>query len=425
MIRTRRTAAYLVAAALPVAAVLGAGPVDAATEQPGVTEPAPQPGLAPTPEEQAGVSSPAPTPPSRPTTQSLAGDLVPDPPTYAPSDYRNPSPDDGTGSRTLGQDLVGLHAPAPVQPPKVIVPPPPDYLGVGTVKILRPPQVPIDLAWKINGYMAGAQRTTDTFFNSIGFSNSRSDRMATAGVLCAAGGFGAGALLTGVPAAVAGALVGSTIGGIVGAGFGTFVPVPIVGTITSGVAGTVIGGVAGAVVAGIPAAIVGGTITALATGSIGVLTTAGDGSAITRPPTPAAPPTPAPAHPSRPAPPPGPDMHAQIQQVADAGVHTVENAVHWVQAQPGGERTLNTVANTGAAVGAALEAAPGVAQVGAAVGAAAHDVVAAGKAATATSAVVNTVADVVLHHPAFTPQEFGPLTEAANAALVAAQAVVR
>jgi hypothetical protein len=423
MIRTSRTAACILTAALPVAAVLGAGPVYATTEQPGVTEPAPQPGLAPAPDEQAGVS--APTPPPRPPTQSLAGDLVPDPPTYAPSDYRSPSSDDGPSSRTLGQDLVGLHAPAPVRPSKVIVPPPPDYLGVGAVKIPRPPQVPIDLAWKINGYLAGAQRTTDTFFNSIGFSSSRSDRMATAGVLCAAGGFGAGALLTGVPAAVAGALVGSTIGGTVGAGLGTFVPVPIVGTITSGVAGTVIGSVAGAVVAGIPVAIVGGTITALPAGSIGVLTTAGDGSDNTRPPAPAAPPAPAPAPPSRPAPAPGPDVHAQVQQVADAGVHTAENAVHLVQAQPGGEQTLNVVADAGAAVGAALAAAPGAAQVGAAVGVAAHNVVAAAKAAPATSAAANAVADVVLHHPAFTPQEFGPLTGAANAALVAAQAVVR
>ena len=429
MVRTRRSVARALSAALPVAVVmLGAGPGWAAPDQSGqagVTNPE-QPGVTPAPQEQSGVSSPAPAPPPRPADHSAAGDLVPDPPTYAPADYTTSSSSDsgdGAGSRTtLGQDLSRLHAPAPVQPPKVIVPPPPDYIGIGAVKFVRPQQVPPDLAWKINGYLAGWQRDTNAVFDSVGFSPSRSSRMATGGVLCAAAGFGAGALVTGVPAAIAGALVGSTIGGIVGAGLGTLVPVPIVGTITSGVAGTAIGAAAGAVVAGVPVAIVGGTATALVAGGAGVLATAGDGSDLAPPPAnPPVPTAPAPA----PAPTPAPDVHEQVRQTVEAGVGAGEQFVHQVQAQPGGEQSLDAVASAGTAAAAAISALPGAAQVGAAVGQAAHNVMAAAKTAPATAAVATALADVISQHPQFTPNEFGPLTGAANGALAAAQGVVR
>ncbi|WP_216892144.1 hypothetical protein [Nocardia alni] len=418
MIRLRTTAVYVLAAALPVTAVLESGSASA-TDQPGVTEPAQQPGVTPVPAEQPGVSSPAPTPPPRPPDHSLVGDLVPDPPTYAPTDYRNPPTPSTEPNTTLGQDLGRLHAPAPVPPTKVIVPPPADYIGVGDVKFPRPQWVPADLAWKINSYVAGWQRDTDSFFDSVGFDPSRSDRMATAGVLCAGVGFGAGALVTGIPAAVAGALIGSTIGGIVGAGVGTLIPVPVFGTVTSGIAGTAIGAVAGAVATGIPVAIIGGTATALVGGAAAVIATAGDGSDA--PPPPKRRPVPAPRPPAAPI----PDVHAQVKQVTGAGVHAAEQTVHWVQAQPGGEQALDAVANAGAAAGAALGSLPGAAQVSGAVGAAVHDVVVAAKAAPATAAVANAVADVVGHHPPFTAQELGPLAGAANNALAAVQAVVR
>jgi|GEM_PF-4744523 len=426
MIRTRRTAVVVLAMALPVAAVLGAGPVSAASGQAGVTAPT-QPGVTPAPNEQAGVSSAAPAPPPRPQEQSLLGDLVPDPPTYAPSDYRDPPARSDSEDTSLGHDLAGLHSPSPVPPPAVIVPPPPDYIGVGDVKFLRPQQIPADFAWKINGYLAGWQRNTDGFFNSIGFNPSRSSRMATAGVLCAGAGFGAGALITGVPAAIAGALIGSTIGGIVGAGLGIFIPVPVLGAITSGVAGTALGAVAGAAVAGIPVALLGGAVTAFAAGGAGVLATAGDGSDFTPPPAASIPRVPPLARTPSPAPAPvlGPDVHDQVSQTFDNGAHVAEQAVHWAQAQPGGEQVLDAVANVGAGAGAAIAALPGAVQVGAAVGAVVHDVAAAAKAAPATAVVANAVADVVVHRPPFTPKDLGPFAGAANSALAAAQAVLR
>ena len=309
MTRLRRTAVCALAVALPATAALGSGPASAVTDQPGVSGSTQQPGVTPTPQEQPGVSTPVPAPPPRPPDHTLAGDLVPDPPTYAPTDDRTPPTPPSGPKTTLGEDLSRLHTPAPVPPSKVIVPPPADYIGVGAVRISRPPQIPADVAWKINSYLASWQRDTNTFFDSVGFDPSRSDRMATAGVLCAGAGFGAGALVTGVPVAIAGALIGSTIGGIVGAGIGTLVPVPVLGTVTSGVAGTAIGAVAGAAVAGIPVAIIGGTATALVTGGAAVMATAGDGSEAPPPPGNAPAPPPAPA----------PDVHAQGQQVTDTG----------------------------------------------------------------------------------------------------------
>ncbi|PXX53900.1 hypothetical protein DFR70_12621 [Nocardia tenerifensis] len=426
------------------------GLAHAAPEQPGITGPAKpqQPGVTTTP--------PVPKVPEQPQ-QSPLGNAIPSPalpsdpsqyrspappPATGPSQYRAPGPssEEGPGGAqaapsqpvapqqrsapapSLGQDLPNLHAPAPVEPPKVIVPVAPDELGLGDLTVARPDWVPADVAWKINGHIALLQRDTNAALQSVGINGSRADLMSAAMVLGGVSGFAIGAAGVGVPLAVIGAvgggLIGGTVGGIGGAVLGTLIPVPGLGTITSGVAGTVIGAGAGATIGaaalGVPGALAGG----VAGAGIGVLAggiaTAGDGSDYVAPEE--VPPVPAP---------PTPSLHEQLRAQADATLATGEQAVDWVTAQPDGQQVLDAVASTGAALAQTWQDQPIAEQVDATVAQAARDVVSTLESTPATAAVTEAVTAAIAEQPAFTPEQFGPLTDAANAALSAVQGLVR
>ncbi|MFF0494341.1 hypothetical protein ACFYTQ_35435 [Nocardia sp. NPDC004068] len=435
----RAAAVFTTAAAV----VLGAaGLANAApSDQPGVTGPSQQqPGVTPEPRnEQAGVST-APVPPPRPQQHSPLGDAIPDPQTYDPTEYRNPPSRSGgdysgTGGTNSGyggsqtrpapsvvQDLPHLHAPEPVTPPKVIVPPAPDKLGLGDTTIPKPDWVPVDAAWKINGQIADMQRGTNAFLQSTGINAKRADLMSAAMVLGGVSGFAVGATTVGIPVAVVGAvgggLIGGTIGGIAGAAMGTFIPVPVVGPITSGVAGTAIGAAAGAAVGaaalGVPAALAGGAVGAAIGAVGGAVATGGDGSDYTPPP------------PGSQAPPaPAPSLHDQVRAGADDAINSGEQAVNWVQSQPGGTQALDGAVSAGTTAADAVAAHPWALHAADEATQVARRVVDSAKAAPATAGVANAVSDVVAQQAPFAPGQFGPLTDAANGMLAAAERVVR
>ncbi|WP_433635577.1 hypothetical protein [Nocardia sp. CA-120079] len=396
-------------------------------QQPGVTDPE-QPGVTTAPREQSGVSSPAPTPPPKPQQQSPLGSILPDPPVYGPQEYRNPpSRSGGSGAQssyyaqpptTLGEDLGGLHAPMPVEPQKIITPPTPEWLGTGDAKIPRPDWVPPDVAWHANAYMALAQRDVNTWLNSIGFSESRSDRIATGTVVGVATGGTIGFFVIGAPAAVGGSLIGGTIGGIVGAAAGTIIPVPVIGTVTSGVAGTVIGAAAGALIGatviGVPAALLG----ALVGGTFGAVATAGDGSDYV------APPEDSPARPTPAAPAPGPSLHDQVQQAFTGAGAAAEGAVDAVAAQPGGQQLLQGAADAVAAGVDWVQSQPWAPAAADAATNAARDAVSWAKAQPPLTDLVTVTIDVLDAVAPFAPGQLGPLTDAANAGLAAVQEAV-
>ncbi|WP_280404864.1 hypothetical protein [Nocardia brasiliensis] len=405
----------------------------APSEQPGITGPAKP--------EQPGVTTTPPVPqvPPQPEQQSPLGNAIPSPALPSdPGQYRNPTPPSGGGNSgpsttpqrpvpqqsapSLAQDLPNLHAPAPVEPPKVIIPAAPDRLGLGDLTIARPDWVPADAAWKINGHVALMQRDTNAALQSVGVNASRADVMSAAMVLGGATGFCIGAVGVGVPLAVIGAvgggLIGGTIGGIGGAALGTLIPVPGLGTVTSGVAGTAIGAGVGAAVGaaalGIPGALAGGAAGAAIGALAGGVATAGDGSDYVAPPeVPPAPVIEAPA------------LRDQLRAQADAAVATGEQAVDWVAAQPGGQQALDAVASAGEAVAQAWQDQPMAEQVDATLAQVAHDVVTTVQSTPETAAVAEAVTATIAEQPAFTPEQLGPLTDAANGALVAVQGLVQ
>ncbi|MBF6137748.1 hypothetical protein IU501_32785 [Nocardia otitidiscaviarum] len=428
LLRVALTPAVATAVLLTASGLAHAAP----SEQPGITGPA-------EPQEQPGVTTTPPVPqvPQQPEQQSPLGNAIPSPALPSdPSQYRNPTPPSGGNSGpavtpqrpipqqsapSLAQDLPNLHAPAPVEPPKVIVPAAPDRLGLGDLTVERPDWVPADAAWKINGHIALMQRDTNAALQSVGINASRADIMSAAMVLGGATGFCIGAVGVGVPLAVIGAvgggLIGGTIGGIGGAALGTLIPVPGLGTITSGVAGTAIGAGVGAAVGaaalGIPAALAGGAAGAAIGALTGGVATAGDGSDYVAPPE-------VPAAPALPAPP----LHDQLRAQADAAVATGEQAVDWVSAQPGGQQALDAVASAGEAVAQAWQDQPMAEQVNATVTQVAQDVVTTVQSTPETAVVAEAVTTVIAEQPAFTPDQLGPLTDAANGALAAVQGLV-
>lgn len=417
------------------------------SDQAGVTTPS-------SPGEQAGVMTPpAPTPPPRPQETTPFGAVLPEPapeiyygepeqyvtpPSYNGGGYGNGGYSDGYSGggygngggyaapapepdSSLSDDLAGLHAPAPVEPPKVIVPAPPDRLGLGEATIPRPDWVGEDAAWKINGLISQAQRDTNQLFNSIGFSSDRSSRMATGTVLGASSGALVGAMVAGVPAAVVGGvgggLIGGTIGGVAGAAAGTLVPVPVIGTVTSGVAGTAagaaIGAAAGAAALGVPAALAGGAVGGVIGGVAGAVSTAGDGSDFTPPPE--VPPQPAP---------PAPSLHDQAQATVDNTIASAEGAVAWASEQPGGQEALDSAADAVDTTVAAVQEqpwAPAVADAGAQ---AAQDAIAWAQTQEPIADVVDAAVDVISETPPLAPGQLGPFTDQVNAGLAGIQAAI-
>jgi hypothetical protein len=122
---------------------------------------------------------------------------------------------------------------------------------------------------------------------------------------------------------------------------------------------------------------------------------------------------------------PAPSLHDQLRAQADAAVATGEQAVDWVQAQPGGQQALDAVASAGEAAAQAWQAQPLAEQVNTTVGQFAQNVVTAAQSTPETAAVADAVTNVVAEQPPFTPEQLGPLTDAANGALAAVKGLVR
>lgn len=408
-------------------------------DQPGITGPNPQAGVTPTPDrEQPGM-----TPPPRPPQQSPLGVILPEPPNRAPSEYQDPPSYNGGGVQvgpyynptpsapapSWGEELLTLHAPAPVpEPPKYWVPVGPDRLGSKRASIETPSFVPIDVAWKINAYLSEAQQGTNTALQSVGISPSRADALAGGTVIGAATGACIGATVIGVPAAVFGAvtggLIGGTIGGITGAAMGTLIPVPVIGTVTSGVAGTALGAAAGAAagaaIVGIPAALIGGAAGGAIGGLVGFVLLADDGSDYTGPGVDDEVPME-----EREVPEPGPTLTEQFTAQAESAITAGEDATAWVQAQPGGEQIIDQAATVIEQADTWVQAQPWSEQASAVVNQAAQDTVAAVTAAPETAAIAEAAIEVVTNQEPFEAGQFGELTDAANNALAALQGVVR
>ncbi|MBC7299925.1 MAG: hypothetical protein H5T78_03105 [Nocardia sp.] len=459
--RKQRAAAPFVVAPLAVL-MFGAGAAFAVPtqQQPGVTD------------QQPGLSSPAPALPPKPQSQSPLGAALPDPPQHHPSEYQAP-PSVGGGQATpapyydspavpspapyyqgpaapapapqtyyyveptpqysapapsLGEELLTLHAPAPVEKPKYWVPVGPERLGSKRASIETPSFVPVDVAWKANAYISEAQQATNTALQSVGISANRADALAGGTVVGAAAGTCIGATVIGVPAAVfgaiAGGLVGGTIGGVVGATMGTLIPVPVIGTVTSGIAGTAIGAAAGAAagaaIVGIPAAVVGGVAGGTIGGLIGFVLLADDGSEYTGP----APDGEIPME-QREVPEPGPTLTEQFTAQAEAAIDAGEDAVEWVEAQPGGEQILDQAVEVVDQVDQWAHNEPVVAQAAAVIDQTVNDAVTAAQAAPETAEVAMAAVEALTEQAPFAPGTFGPLTDAANGMLAGAQAAVR
>ncbi|MFB7878512.1 hypothetical protein ACFC06_24975 [Nocardia sp. NPDC056064] len=401
--------------------------------------PTQQPGLAGPATTQPGFETRPAAPVAPPAEQSPLGRVIPAPALPSdPSQYRDPRPstDQGTGTALPQQQsspqrhqsapesdlpVVVEPTPIPVQPPKVITPPAPEKLGLGDMTIDRPDWVPADVAWKVNGHVALAQRDTNAALQSAGISASRADIMSTAMVLGGASGLGIGAITLGVPAAaigaVGGGVVGAAIGGAAGAAAGTLVPLPIVGVVPSAVAGTALGAATGAAVGaaalGVPAAVAGGVAGGAVGALVGGVATAGDGSDFVAPPEE----VPGPGAPD-------PSLHDQLRAGTDAARSASEAAVDWVQAQPGGVDAVHTVASALDSGVRAWQNEPMAAPVDAAFAEVTSDVLAAARSTPGTSDVVDAVTSTIGEQPLFESDQLGPLTEAANGALTAVQGLV-
>lgn len=118
-------------------------------------------------------------------------------------------------------------------------------------------------------------------------------------------------------------------------------------------------------------------------------------------------------------------MSEQVHTAAGDAITAGEQAVDWIEAQPGGQQTMDTVAAAGADLDAAIGQQPWAGDAGAAATQTARDVVDAAQNTPETAEVANAVVDVIDHQPPFAPGQFGVFTPAANAALAAAQEVTR
>ncbi|WP_159848463.1 hypothetical protein [Nocardia sp. CY41] len=430
------------ATALPLAVLIFGGGIAHAVpgDQAGVTDnpSADQSGVTTpsVPDEQAGVSTPprTPAPPPRPQEQSPLGAVIPDPAPRAPSDYRAlPRPDnrsgnsggDGSGlwqgpgrpstpAPSLGEELGGLHAPQPVEPPKLLTPPPPNLLGVGDATIVSP--LPADATWEINEHLAEAQAVTDGWFQSIGFSENRSTRMAVGGVAGGALGAAIGFTTACVPVAIVTGAGGALIGAGVGAALGATVPIPVPGvdSLPGAVVGAGIGAAAGAAAGCAAAGAVGAALGGAAGAVLGVAVTAGDGSAL--PPRPETPP------PAEAAPP--PSIHDQVQAVVDNTIFAGEQAVDWAEAQPRGQAALADAAAFAEDGIEWVQQQTWAAPAAVAVTRAAQDAVEWAQSQPQLAEVIDAAVDVIDHTPPLAPGQLGPFTDQANAALAAVQAAV-
>ncbi|MFF5037512.1 hypothetical protein [Nocardia salmonicida] len=452
--------------ALPLAVALWGGAATAHAvpgDQAGVTDsPSTQGGVTPAPSgDQPGVSAPKVTPPARPQEQSPLGVIIPDPPTHAPSEYQSPPSGGGGGVQvgpyydspapsapapqpyyyvepptpqyrapapapapSLGEELLTLHAPAPVpEKPKYWVPVGPERLGSKRASIETPSFVPVDVAWKSDAYISEAQHATNTALQSVGISPSRADALAGGTVIGAAAGTCIGATVIGVPAAVfgavAGGLIGGTIGGVAGAAMGTLIPVPVVGTVTSGVAGTALGAAAGAAagaaIVGIPAALIGGAAGGAIGGLVGFVLLSDDGSEYTGPGVDGEIPME-----EREVPEPGPTLTEQFTAQAETAITAGEDAVEWVETQPGGEQILDQAATVVDQAETWVQQQPWVEPVSEVVNTTVDDAVEWAQQQP-FAPVVDAAIEVVEQAQPFTPEQFGPLTDQANQALAAVQ----
>lgn len=473
--RLRVAATVLPLAVLIFGGGIGGGTALAAPDdQAGVTDsPSEQSGVSPQPrsDQQVGVTPrPAPAPPPRPQEQSPLGVVIPDPPQRDPGEYRDPPwvdngdystsppqppqsapqvepapwvepeqpdvqvqwydepessvpPQQSVPQRsepeeppaTLGEDLGGLHAPVPVEPPKLLRPPPSNRLGFDPYSIESP--LPPDATWEVNAHLAEAQATTDGWFRSIGISDNRATRMAVGAVGGAAIGGTAGFIVACVPAAV----TTGAAGAIVGAGLGA-----AVGNVPGAVAGAGIGAAGGAAAGCVGAGIAGAAIGGAIGGAAGVIATAGDGSGLPERPQPA-PVEPVPVEPApvEPVPvEPAPEVYEQVQATVTATVDSAEGAVDWANEQPGGPAALETAADVVDTSVAAVQQQSWAPAAADAAAQAAQDAVAWAQTQAPIAEVTTAAVEVITDTPPLAPGQLGPFTDQVNAGLAGIQAAI-
>lgn len=276
----RRIERVSMAGALPVAlAIVCSGVATAApAQQPGVgveSETPSQPGVpAAAPEAVAEPAPAEPMAPAEPKEYWVAPpveyDNVPTRP--APTVYYEE--DDAPIAPAAVQQL---HLPVPVEPVAPIEAPA-ERLRLGDYVADKPNWLTEDDLAKTNNTAAAYEAQVNTAWRSVGIEASRADRIgaATIGGAAVTGlGFAAGA---GIPAAVAGGLIGGAIGTAVlpeSVGIGTVV-LPVAGTITAPVVTVAAGAAIGAAAAGIPVAVVAGTIGGVVGAAHGMAFGAGD-----------------------------------------------------------------------------------------------------------------------------------------------------
>ncbi|GAA4484769.1 hypothetical protein GCM10023094_38610 [Rhodococcus olei] len=270
-------------------AVVGALPLAVAIVCSGVATAAPAEqggvGVEEAPRDQPGVPAEEAAPAPAPGPAPVAEPAVAEPKEYwvaPPVEYDNvptrPAPtyyyEDAPSAPVTVQQL---HLPTPVEPVAPIEAPP-ERLRLGDYVAAKPNWLSGEDLDKTNNTAAVFEAQVDTFWKSIGVETSRADRIGAATVGGAAlGGLGTAAAL-GVPAAVAGGLVG----GVSGFGIGLAMApeagalLPVVGWVAPPVLNAAGGAAVGAAVAGIPVALVAGTTGAIVGAATGMAFGAGD-----------------------------------------------------------------------------------------------------------------------------------------------------
>ncbi|MBJ8342911.1 hypothetical protein JGU71_28875 [Antrihabitans sp. YC3-6] len=338
-----------VAVSLPLALAVGAAGA-------GVADPG-QPGLA---QEQDGDSGQpgltvTPEPPAPPVVEPEADEPVversyllpnypqlPARPEPEPEVYTDPTPP---------VQLQELHAPEPVAPVAPVAPRN-DKIQAGSLTFDRG-IVPEEWTTRFNIESATAEAALQTFYNSIGVPEDRSQRIAGTQIAGGLTGAVAAALAAGIPAAIVGAAVGAAIGAVAGGLVGTtFLGV---GAVPASLAGAGIGAIVGAAALGIPVGVVAGVIGGFLGASVASAYAAGSNVGPAEPNS-----APDVNTPQAPSPMPAPVVELPqplvdsaetfIATNAPAVVETVNSVVTQVESAPGGAALITSAEEAFAAI---------------------------------------------------------------------------
>ena len=315
-----------------------------------------QPGIAPAPvapqsDEQPGVI--ATPPPSAVGDPGSTSDWQYVPLYEPPAEYRN-APTRSVPSGTEPASYTTTPAPRNTEADPAVPTPSPTAPGApvapiqaadntvrfGAVSGEKPAWLSQNDADRVNNTAAVFEAQGATYFNSLGFETTRSDRMAAGTTAGAVIGFTVAAGVTyaivAPLAAVGGALIGGTVGGVTAA-TAAGVVLPGVGLVPGGVVGTAGGAAAGAAVGAaaslvpaLGAGALGGAAGALIGGAYGAGENLGEAPTPPSAPAPAPSPAPAPLAPALPA--------VDTEAVAAA----TAQAAGRVETLPGGTRVVDT-----------------------------------------------------------------------------------